>query len=171
MTTRLFPKLTNSDLQKNKYMYSPEHIEYSLQHDFISLRILNKTQKLTPYICCKYVIFGGNDEKYGDCEEDKYIDDDDILYEQKHLTEEDLLEGHKFVALEEIKERVDQLQMLIEELRILDTNTEMVINTDKLVQTFNEQLKVWINNIEIVPVIDIDEQIQIVKEEIKKSIL
>lgn len=55
--------LTDDDIIKNKFMYSPEQIEYSIVKDCLSLRILYRNQKLTPYICAKYVIFGGKDRK------------------------------------------------------------------------------------------------------------
>ena len=59
-----FIELTDNDIIKNKY--SPEQIEYSIIHNNLSLRVINRYQILTPYICAKYIIFGGNDEKYGD---------------------------------------------------------------------------------------------------------
>ncbi len=61
-TQTKFIDLTDDDLKKNKY--SPEQLEYSIINNNISLRILNRYQKLTPYICAKYVIFGGKIDPY-----------------------------------------------------------------------------------------------------------
>lgn len=101
---RKFLELTDKDIRINKYMYDYEQIEYSIINDFLSLRILNRNQKLSPYICAKYVIFGGNDEKYGDCTEDRWLDDNDILRSQPHITCEELSNAHIFVSIEEDNE-------------------------------------------------------------------
>ncbi len=79
MKKEKFLELTDDDIRNNKFLYEYEQIEYSIIHDCLSLRILAKNQKLSPYICAKYVIFGGNEEKYGDCTEDIWLDDNDIL--------------------------------------------------------------------------------------------
>ena len=86
--TRKFLNLTDDDISKNKFMYDPEQIEYSLINDFLSLRVLNRNQKLTPYICSKYVIFGGTDEKYGDCTEDCWLADGDKLLQTEQFNYE-----------------------------------------------------------------------------------
>lgn len=104
-----YPRIRNHDLYQNKY--SPEQIEYSIRNRFVSLRVLHKTQRLTPYICAKYVIFGGNDEKYGDCEEDRYLADGDILEWQPHITSEELYEAHMLVAREEENEENEKVLM------------------------------------------------------------
>lgn len=98
-----FLDLTDQDLINNKYDY--DQIEYSILHNCISLRVLNRYQKLTPYICAKYVIFGGNEEKYGDSTEDCWLDDGNILYRQKHITPEELRQAHIFVENEENNEK------------------------------------------------------------------
>ena len=64
---RVFFELTDNDIKNNKFMYTAEQLEYSIIHNNISLRIVSRYQFLTPYICAKYIIFGGNDEIYGDC--------------------------------------------------------------------------------------------------------
>ncbi len=102
-----FLTLTDNDIKKNKFSYSPEQIEYSIINDCLSLRILYRNQKLTPYICAKYVIFGGNNEEYGDCSEDRWLDDSDILKVQTHITQDELSEAHSFVFREEERERVN----------------------------------------------------------------
>jgi len=99
-----FIELTDDDIRKNKFMYTPEQLEYSIVNDNLSLRIVSRYQKLTPYICAKYVIFGGNDEIYGDCTEDRWLDDYDILRRQPHITREELSLAHRFVAEEEMNE-------------------------------------------------------------------
>lgn len=99
---RKIVELTDEDIKKNQY--SPEQLEYSIINDCLSLRILNRHQKLTPYICAKYVIFGGNDEKYGDCTEDRWLDDNDILRSQPHITRIELSYAHRFVEEEESRE-------------------------------------------------------------------
>ena len=107
--TKKFVNLTNNDIKKNKY--SLEQIEYSIINNNLSLRLVNRYQILTPYICAKYIIFGGNEEQYGDCTEDCWLSDDDILYRQPHITKDDLLNAHDFVYLEEINEYNERLLM------------------------------------------------------------
>jgi hypothetical protein len=106
-----FLNLTDNDIKQNKFYYRHEQLEYSIKYDFLSLRLVSKYQFLTPYICAKYVIFGGNDEKYGDCTEDRWLDDNDILTRQPHITQEQLLNAHKFVLLEEEKENKELISM------------------------------------------------------------
>jgi hypothetical protein len=99
-----YQKLTDEDLRKNKYKYGEHQIIYSIINDPISLRVLVKTQNLTPYIAAKFVVFGGTDEQYGDCTEDCWIDDNDIIRLQPHITQEHLFEAHEFVMKEEANE-------------------------------------------------------------------
>ncbi len=108
---RKFLELTDDDIKKNKFEYDSEQIEYTLQNYCPSLRILSRYQKLTAYICAKYVIFGGNDEKYGDCCEDRWLADADILRRQPHLTQEDLSQAHAFVEKEENNEKQEMALM------------------------------------------------------------
>lgn len=108
---RKFLELTDKDIRINKYMYDYEQIEYSIINDFLSLRILNRNQKLSPYICAKYVIFGGNDEKYGDCTEDRWLADGDILNNQTHITQDELSNAHIFVEKEETNEK-NELELM-----------------------------------------------------------
>ena len=72
------------------------------------LRILFRTQNITPYIAAKFIVFGGTDEKYGDCTEDCWLADGDILRHQKHITHDDLFEAHWFVAQEEENEHEER---------------------------------------------------------------
>lgn len=102
---RKFLDLTDNDLKNNPYAYDEEQLLYTLQTYCPSLRILNRYQKLSAYICAKYVIFGGNNEEYGDCTEDRLLCDGNILNKQKHITREELSAAHRFVAKEEENER------------------------------------------------------------------
>lgn len=104
-------ELTDNDLIKNQFKYDEEQIIYTLQTSCPSLRILNRFQKLTAYVCAKYIIFGGNDEKYGDCVEDRWLDDNDILQAQPHITREELSQAHKSVFIEEESEK-NELAMM-----------------------------------------------------------
>lgn len=104
-----FIDLEDSDLRKNKY--TPEQIEYSIINNFLSLRTLNNTQKLTPYLCAKYIIFGGNEGKYGDSYEDNWLDDNNVLMKQKHITREELSKAHEFVYQEEEREKKELKEM------------------------------------------------------------
>ena len=111
-----FVELTDDNIRNNKFMYSYEQLEYSIVNDNLSLRIVSRYQKLTPYICAKYVIFGGNNEIYGDCVEDRWLDDYDILRRQPHITREELSDAHRFVAEEERKEFKEIILMSNEDL-------------------------------------------------------
>ena len=110
---RKFLKLDDDDLKNNPHKYDEEQLIYTLQTYCPSLRILNRYQTLSAYICSKYVIFGGNNEKYGDCSEDRWLDDNNILSCQKHLTQQDLCYAHYFVENEEESE-CEELKMMSE---------------------------------------------------------
>jgi hypothetical protein len=64
---REFLTLSDRDLRNNPFKYDEAQILYTLQNECPSLRVISRYQKLTAYMCAKYVIFGGNGEKYGDC--------------------------------------------------------------------------------------------------------
>ena len=115
MERKKFLNLSDYDIKKNKFMYTPEQIEYSIIHINLSLRNLYKNQKLTPYICAKYVIFGGNNEEYGDCTEDRWIADGDILQYQTHITDEELSDAHYFVEDEENREDEEKILLNYED--------------------------------------------------------
>ncbi len=83
--------ISDSEFINKPFSFSPEEIEYTLLNGFPCLRTLSRYQKLTAYICVKYVIFGGIDEDNGDCSEDTWLSDDDILIRQPHLTQEELI--------------------------------------------------------------------------------
>lgn len=108
---REFLDLTDNDLKNNPYAYDEEQLLYTLQTYWPSLRILNRYQKLSAYICAKYIIFGGNNEVYGDCTEDRWLDDNDILRRQPHITRRELSEAHRFVDIEE-KNELNELELM-----------------------------------------------------------
>ena len=71
-----FPTLTDRDIMTNQY--DVDILEWNIVNSCLSLRKLVRYQKLTPYICAKYVVFGGRNEMYADCTEDAWISTDDI---------------------------------------------------------------------------------------------
>jgi hypothetical protein len=73
-------------------------------NSFLSLRKLVRYQKLTPYICAKYVVFGGKNEMYADCTEDAWISTEEIPYYQPHITMEEMYEAHKIASEEDVTE-------------------------------------------------------------------
>ena len=93
--------LTDKDIIANQYAYDAETIEWNIVHSFLSLRKLVITQTLTPYICAKYVVFGGKNERYADCREDSWISTSEIPYYQPHITMEDMYKAHATVDEEE----------------------------------------------------------------------
>jgi hypothetical protein len=111
---REFLTLSDRDLRNNPFKYDEEQILYTLQNECPSLRVISRYQKLTAYMCAKYVIFGGNGEKYGDCEEDRYLSDGDILRRQPHLTQHEISLMHGFVELEEESEE-EELELMFKE--------------------------------------------------------
>jgi hypothetical protein len=116
--TKKFLELTDEDFRKNPYAYDEEQLVYTLQTYCPSLRVLNRYQKLSAYICAKYVIFGGNNEEYGDCSEDRWLDDNDILRKQHHITRQELTYAHIFVKEEEEREQNELELMKTEDINI-----------------------------------------------------
>ena len=76
----------------------------------LSLRILVQNQKLTPYICAKYVVFGSRNERYADCTEDAWISTGEIPRYQEHITMEDMYEAHEIA--EEEDEQEDECDLM-----------------------------------------------------------
>jgi len=117
--SKVIEKLYDEDLRKNKFKYDLETIEWNIKHSVISLRVLVRTQKLSPYICAKYVVFGGRNEQYADCTEDAWLCTGDILNWQKHITLEEMLEAHKIAdAEDELEDQLDEEMERIEEERM-----------------------------------------------------
>ena len=103
-TEKKYPKLEDYDIMQNKFMYDSETIEWNIKHSFLSLRTLVRHQKLTPYICAKYVVFGGRNEKYADCREDAWIATGDIMRWQPHITLAEMDEAHTIADKEDAEE-------------------------------------------------------------------
>ena len=109
-----YPKLCDEDLKKNKY--DIDTLIWNIKHSAISLKILVRTQKLTPYVCAKYVVFGGRNGQYGYGRyafgsEDSWISTGDVLYFQKHITEEEMIEAHRIAdAEDEIEEMEEKMK-------------------------------------------------------------
>jgi hypothetical protein len=80
------------------------------------LRTLVRHQHLTPYICAKYVVFGGRNEMYADCTEDAWISTTEIPHYQPHITMEQMYEAHR-IANEEDKQESEQDTMKKEDAR------------------------------------------------------
>ena len=79
-------ELTNNDIIKNRFFYDIDTIEWNIKKFNLSITCVVKNQKLTPYICAKYIVFGGRNEMYADRREDAWIDTYDILRYQPHIT-------------------------------------------------------------------------------------
>ena len=96
--------LTDYDIITNKFKYDSETLEWNIIHSYLSLRKLVKNQKLTPYICAKYVVFGGRNEMYADCTEDAWIATADIPFYQPHIKMEEMYEAHEIAYEEDQRE-------------------------------------------------------------------
>ena len=77
----------DGDLYKNKNHYSIDYLKEHIK-DFTLWAILH-TQTLTPYFCVEYLLVPDN--KYAKDEEDEEIYINNVLYWQRHITEEKLL--------------------------------------------------------------------------------
>ena len=108
-------ELTDEDIINNSFFYNKKDLLYNLSENNLSLRLVSKYQKLNAYMCAKYVVFGGNNEEYGDCCEDRWLSNYDILRLQPHLTIKDLVDAHNFVLNEETNERNELIMMYYED--------------------------------------------------------
>ena len=77
----------DAELYKNKNYYSVDYLKEHID-DFTLWGILH-TQTLTPDFCVEYLLVPNN--KYAKDEEDEEIYINNVLYWQRHLTQEDLL--------------------------------------------------------------------------------
>jgi hypothetical protein len=75
------------DIYKNQY--SIEELKEILNGTISQTAIL-LNQKLTAEFCAKYIL----DEKYSLNDNDRYLDFNDVLTYQTHITEEELLEEY-----------------------------------------------------------------------------
>ena len=80
-------ELRDDELYKNKNTYSIEYLKENINH-FSLLAILH-TQTLTPDFCIEYLLMPNN--KYAKDEDDEQIYINNILYWQRHITKEELL--------------------------------------------------------------------------------
>ena len=110
-----YPLLRDIDIVNNKFMYDIDTIEWNIQHSFLSLRVLLRNQRLTPYICAKYIVFGGRNGAYADCCEDSWISIGEVLNYQTHITLEDMVEARKIVNEEYKREENERKKMEEEE--------------------------------------------------------
>jgi hypothetical protein len=83
--------MTTKQSQKfdiTKHQYTETEIIENMDNPYVSLRKIVRYQKnLSAEFCVKYIVFN---DVYSSCEEDSYIDYDDVLRHQTHLTMEDL---------------------------------------------------------------------------------
>ena len=105
--------LTDRDIITNPFKYDYETLEWNIIHSFLSLRKLVRYQKLTPYICAKYVVFGGRNEMYADCSEDAWISTNEIPFYQPHITIDEMCEAHKKANEEDNQE--DETELMAKE--------------------------------------------------------
>ena len=103
---KTYESLKDKDIINNKYDLGT--LEWNIRHEFLSLRMLVYYQTLTPYICAKYVVFGGKDEKYADCSEDAWISTSDILEYQPHITIDEMHEAYIIVREEDEMEELSK---------------------------------------------------------------
>jgi len=107
--TNDIPKLTDKDIRNHPYTYDTKTIEWNIKHSCLSLRTLVRYQKLTPYICAKYVVFGGRNEMYADCREDAWISTSEIIGYQQHITMEEMYEAHRIADEEDrLEDEMDE---------------------------------------------------------------
>lgn len=123
MSEKIYIYLDDDDIIKNQNIYDPETLEWNIIHSNLSLRILTNYQILTPYICAKYVIFGGRNGKYADCTEDAWIDFNDILRLQPHIKKEELSIASKIADQEdkeeEEREFMEKEDKIIKSIKLL----------------------------------------------------
>ena len=110
-----YPLLRDIHIINNKFMYDIDTIEWNIQHSFLSLRVLLRNQRLTTYICAKYIVFGGRNGAYADCCEDSWISIGEVLKYQPHITMEDMIEARKLVNEEYEWEENERKKMEEEE--------------------------------------------------------
>ena len=77
----------DEDLYKHKNYYSIDYLKENIK-DFSLWAILH-TQTLTPDFCLEYLLM--TDNKYAKDEDDEVIYINNILYWQRHITKDDLL--------------------------------------------------------------------------------
>jgi hypothetical protein len=109
--------LTDNDIKRNAYSYDLGTLEWNIRYSFLSLRLLVNYQILSPYICAKYVVFGGRNEKYADCGEDAWISTSEIPGYQPHITMADMKAAHAIANVEDEEEEAAELLAALEAAR------------------------------------------------------
>jgi hypothetical protein len=112
--------LTDREIIMNPFKYDIDTIEWNIKNSFLSLRKLVRNQKLTPYICAKYVVFGGRNEMYADCTEDAWISTGEIPRYQPHITMEEMKQAHRIANEEDAQE--NEIELMIQEDRYYNAN-------------------------------------------------
>ena len=74
----------DSDLLQNRNYYDITTLEQNILN--LRLKIILRTQKLTPDFCVKYIL----SEEYAFFDNEMYICEGDVLSAQKHISEDDL---------------------------------------------------------------------------------
>lgn len=105
--------LTDREIIMNPFKYDIDTIEWNIKNSFLSLRKLVRNQKLTPYLCAKYVVFGGRNEIYADCTEDAWISTSEIPHYQPHITMEEMIQAHRIANEEDSQE--DEIELMMQE--------------------------------------------------------
>jgi|LauGreSBDMM110SN_4_FD.fasta_scaffold279702_1 hypothetical protein len=123
MDISAIPKLSNKDICDNPFKYDAKTIEWNIRNSCLSLRKLVRYQKLTPYICAKYVVFGGRNEMYADCTEDAWISTSEIISYQPHITIEEMHKAHRLADEEdELEDAIDKSKLLKSKVMIRVAN-------------------------------------------------
>lgn len=105
-----YPLLDDYDIENNKNMYDIDTIEWNIRNSFLSMRKLVRNQKLTPYVCAKYVVYGGRNERYADCREDAWITTGEIMRWQPHITMDEMDEAHAIADKEDAQEDIEEVE-------------------------------------------------------------
>ena len=98
----------DGELYKNKNYYTIEYLKENI-NDFSLWGILH-TQTLTPDFCVEYLLVPDN--KYAKDEEDEEIYINNVLYWQRHITHEDLLNCEfmkKYKAKKETEKETEKI--------------------------------------------------------------
>jgi hypothetical protein len=98
-TDKIYENLNDRDLENKQY--DIDTLVWNIKYGAISLRKLVRTQKLTPYVCAKYVVFGGKNGIYAFGTEDSWISTGDICSRQLHITIDEMITAHKIADAED----------------------------------------------------------------------
>jgi len=115
-STPPYKKLTDMDLRNNRFTYDIDTLVWNIHNSAINLRTLVRTQTLTPYVCAKYVVFGGRNEMYAFGTEDAWLSISDVLIYQPHISSQDMTEAYKIAKIEDAQE--DEMETMMTEERV-----------------------------------------------------